>query len=109
MATRSPHTEAVSALNASSHEPKSDSIADLVAAEVVSGPGVNRIGSFTGAPSWCLRSRRMAVCRRPTPAERGILEAAALERARALEDRIGRRAQVRMHALQIAQDVEVER
>ena len=40
------HTEAVTALNAPSHEPKSESIADLVCAEVVSGPGVSRIGSF---------------------------------------------------------------
>ena len=38
-------TSAVTALKLESHEPQSRSIAALVANEVVSGPGVSRIGS----------------------------------------------------------------
>ncbi len=38
-------TSAVTRLNAESHDPQSRSIAVLVASEVVSGPGVSRMGS----------------------------------------------------------------
>jgi hypothetical protein len=51
IATRSRHTDAVSALKALSHDPQSESIADLVAAEVVRGPGVSSIGSVMGSTS----------------------------------------------------------
>src|SRR5271155_261365 len=50
MATRSRHTEAVSSLKALSHDPQSESIADLVFSEVVRGPGVSSIGSVMSNP-----------------------------------------------------------
>ena len=46
IATRSRQTVAVSSLNALSHDPQSTSIAALVSADVVSGPGVSNIGLF---------------------------------------------------------------
>src|SRR5271170_1867126 len=51
MATRSRHTDAVSSLKAPSQDPQSESIADLVSVEVVSGPGVSSIGSVMESSS----------------------------------------------------------
>src|SRR2546428_3751772 len=45
IAVRLSRTRAVTALKRLSHEPQSRSIADLVASEVISGPGVSRMGS----------------------------------------------------------------
>src|SRR5258708_38367407 len=45
IAVRRSRTRAVTALKLLSHDPQSRSIALLVASEVVSGPGVNRMGS----------------------------------------------------------------
>ncbi|CAJ4451731.1 Uncharacterised protein [Burkholderia pseudomallei] len=54
--TRSAQTLFVSRLKAASHEPQSRSIASRVMREVVSGPGVNRMGSRSGMAS-SLRKR----------------------------------------------------
>ena len=43
------------------------------------------------------------------PLERGDFETVALKRARTLEDGVSRRAQVRVDALEIAQNVQIER
>src|ERR1700686_3929289 len=116
MATRSRHTDAVSSLNAPSHEPQSLSIADLVSAEVVSGPGVSSIGSGISNIGSVMIPRsahnrfgRQALCGYSAPAKRGILEPAALERTRALEHGISGRTNVRMDALEIAQNVQIQR
>src|SRR5205823_8376072 len=45
IASSQDRTRAVTALNAASQEPQSRSMALLVASDVVSGPGVRRIGS----------------------------------------------------------------
>src|ERR1700716_3119765 len=106
MATRSRHTDAVSSLKAPSHDPQSESIADLVSAEVVRGPGVSSIGSVIrssfGGEAVC-RGRRFA------PAGCGVLQTARLKRSRALEDGISCGTKMRVHAFQIAQDVQVQR
>src|ERR1017187_870072 len=44
-----------------------------------------------------------------TPAKRGVLETAALERSGALEDRVSSRAKVRVDTLEIAQNVQIQR
>src|ERR1700728_3979882 len=108
MATRSRHTDAVSSWKAVSHDPQSRSIADRVSAEVVSGPGVSRIGSVMRV-SLVQEAVRQAACRRFAPAEGGVLEAAALQRAGALEHGISGRAQMRVHALQVPQDIQIQR
>src|SRR5271155_5575405 len=108
MARRSRHTEAVSSLKEVSHDPQSRSIADRVSPEVVSGPGVSRIGSVIEV-SLVQEAVLQAVCRRFAPAEAGVLEAAALQRAGALEHGISGRTQMRVHALQIPQDIQIQR
>src|ERR1700676_1049447 len=104
IATRSRHTDAVNSLKAPSHDPQSESIADLVSAEVVNGPGVSSIGSVMGSSFG-----REAVCRGFAPTQRGVLETAGLERSRALEHGVGSRTQVRVHTLEIAQNVQIQR
>src|ERR1700681_2735809 len=107
-ATRSRQTDAVSSLNASSHDPESESIADLVSAEVVRGPGVSSIGSVIGVLiSRQLGFDRQAVCRGSAPAKRGILETAALQRSRAFENRVSGGTEVRVNTLKIAQNVQI--
>src|ERR1700723_3890717 len=103
MATRSRHTDAVNALKPLSQDPQSESIADLVSIEVVRGPGVSSIGSVMGS-SFAPRWGRFVI----RPAERGVLQAAALKSSRALEDGVGGRTEVRVHPLQIAQDIQVQ-
>src|SRR5579863_1753058 len=112
MATRSRHTDAVSSLKAVSHDPQSRSIADRVSFEVVRGPGVSRIGSIIMCSPAEVSLVQEAVCqavgRRFAPAEAGVLEAAALQRAGALEHGIGGRTQMRMHSLQVPQDIQIQ-
>src|SRR5204862_8199186 len=55
MASRRSRTRAVTALNLLSHDPQSRSIADLVSSDVVSGPGVSRMGSRSKLPMLKLR------------------------------------------------------
>src|SRR6202140_2041368 len=108
-ATRSRHTDAVSSLNAPSHEPQSLSIADLVSTEVVSGPGVSSIGSVMIPRSSHNRFGRQALCGYSAPAKRGILEPGAWGRTRALEHGRNGRTNSRMDALEIAQNVQIQR
>src|SRR5579863_4101570 len=107
MATRSRHTDAVSSLKAASHDPQSRSIAERVSSEVVNGPGVSRIGSVIEL-SLVQEAVCETACGRFAPAEGGVLEAAALQRAGALEHGISGGTQMRVHALQVPQDIQIQ-
>src|SRR5262249_35130661 len=90
MPVKRSRTRAVTALNLLSHEPQSCSMAVLVASEVVSGPGVSRIGSrsveFIGVNE-AQKSRRR---KRPAPGLRAREEPARDAGVDQADDRRGR-------------------
>jgi len=88
MATRSRHTVAVSSLNAPSQDPQSESIADFVQPRSSMGRA-----SVVSGRSWGPQ----------------VFETAALQRPRALEDGVSSRTEMRVHTLQIAQNVQIQR